>query len=172
MNQTFKTCTPSRMDREQFVATFGDIYEHSPWIAEQAWERGVTSRHDMVEELRALFAEVFAGADHEAQLAVVRAHPDLAGRAALAGELTASSTGEQAGAGLDACTPEELQRFQDLNRTYQARFGFPFIMAVKGKHRSEILAAFEQRVNNSPEQEFARALAEINQIALLRLKAL
>lgn len=172
MSQPFKFCTPSRMDREQFVATFGDIYEHSPWIAEQAWGRGITSRHDTVEELHALLAEVFAEADREARMAVVNAHPDLAGRAALAGELTASSTGEQAGAGLDACTPEELQRFQELNRTYQARFGFPFIMAVKGRHRSEILAAFEQRVSNSPEQEFARALAEINQIALLRLRAL
>lgn len=172
MSQTFKTCTPSRMDRDQFVATFGGIYEHSPWIAEQAWDRGINVRHDTVEELHALLAEVFAGADRATQLAVVQAHPDLAGRAALAGELTASSTGEQAGAGLDACTPEELQRFQELNRIYQARFGFPFIMAVKGKHRGEILDAFEQRVHNSPEQEFGRALAEINKIALLRLQAL
>lgn len=172
MSQTFTTCTPSRMDRDRFVATFGGIYEHSPWIAERAWEHGINTRHDMIEELHALFVEVFSGADREAQLAVVEAHPDLAGRAALAGELTASSTGEQAGAGLDACTPEELQRFQQLNRMYQARFGFPFIMAVKGRHRSEILAAFEERVNNSPEQEFTRALVEINKIALLRLKTL
>ncbi len=172
MTQSFKSCTPSRMDRDRFVTTFGGIYEHSPWIAEQAWARGINTRHDSVEELHALLVEVFTTASVEEQLAVVKAHPDLAGRAALRGELTASSTNEQAGAGLAACAPEELERFQQLNQTYQARFGFPFIMAVKGKHRSEILAAFEQRVNNSPEQELGQALAEINKIALLRLKDL
>lgn len=172
MSQAFSTCTPSRMGKDEFVATFGGIYEHSPWIAERAWDKGITSQHDGIEALHALLVAVFSSADHEAQRAVVEAHPDLAGKAALAGELTASSTSEQAGAGLDACTPEELQRFQQLNRTYQARFGFPFIMAVKGKQRSEILAAFEERVHNSPAQEFTRALAEINKIALLRLKAL
>lgn len=172
MSEQFKTCTPSRMDRTQFLATFGDIYEHSHWIAEQAWSQGIDSRHDAIEELHALFTEIFLNADREVQLEVVRAHPDLAGRAAIGGELTASSTSEQAGAGLDACSPAEYQRFLELNQIYKARFGFPFILAVKGKQRSEILAAFEQRIRHAPDEEFQRALAEINTIALLRLRAL
>ena len=109
------------------------------------------------------------GADRSAKLALIRAHPDLAGRLAIAGELTAASTSEQASAGLDHCTPEELARFQDLNQAYKARFDFPFIMAVKNRSRQEILAAFEARLANSPEQEFDTALAEIHKIALLRL---
>ena len=108
----------------------------------------------------------------EAQLALINAHPDLAGKAALRGELTAASSAEQAGAGIQACSAEEFARFGELNAAYKARFGFPFIMAVKDSNRQQILDAFAQRLNNTPEQEFARALAEINQIALLRLQAL
>jgi len=88
------------------------------------------------------------------------------------GELTAASTSEQAGAGIHECTPDEFARFTELNDAYKAKFGFPFIMAVKGSNRHQILAAFEERIHNSPEQEFARALAEINKIALFRLQAM
>lgn len=172
MSERFRSCRPSAMDRETFLTTFGGIYEHSPWIAERAWDHGIDQRHDTITELHALLSEVFLSSARAEQLAVIRAHPDLAGRAAVRGELTASSRGEQASAGLDACTPPEFQRFQQLNQTYKARFGFPFIMAVKGKHRREILAGFEQRLQHSPEQEFQRALAEINTIARLRLQAL
>lgn len=172
MSERFRNCQPSAMDRATFVATFGGIYEHSPWIAEQAWERGVDRRHDTIGELHALLSEVFLGASSDEQLAVIRAHPDLAGRAAVSGEMSASSNREQASAGLDACTPVEYERFQRLNRAYQARFGFPFIMAVKGKRRGEILAAFEARLQNSPQRELQRALAEINTIARLRLNEL
>jgi OHCU decarboxylase len=101
--------------------------------------------------------------------ALILAHPDLAGKLALAGELTAESTGEQAGAGLDRLTPDELARFTALNDAYRARFGFPFIMAVKGKSKADILAGFERRLGNMPAQEEATALAEIDRIALLRL---
>ena len=104
------------------------------------------------------------------KLSLIRAHPDLAGRLALAGALTADSTREQASSGLDRLTPEELQRFTELNDAYRARFGFPFIMAVKGATKDEILAAFERRLQHHPQGEFAEALAQIERIAMLRLK--
>ena len=116
--------------------------------------------------------QVVDEAGRERQLALIQAHPDLAGKAAARGELTASSTDEQASAGLDRCSPEELTRVQTLNQAYKDKFGFPFIMAVKGQSRASILAAFAQRLDNSPEVEFAEALAQIAKIARLRLLAL
>ncbi|NVK44199.1 MAG: 2-oxo-4-hydroxy-4-carboxy-5-ureidoimidazoline decarboxylase [Oceanospirillaceae bacterium] len=168
----FQTCTPSSMSREAFVETFGDIYEHSAWVAEQAWDAGIDASQDEVEALQARMAEQLANADHERQLALINAHPDLAGKAAVRGELTAASTSEQAGAGIHECTAEEFARFTELNEAYKDKFRFPFIMAVKGSNRHQILAAFEERIHNSPEQEFERALAEINKIALFRLQAM
>ena len=103
---------------------------------------------------------------------LIRAHPDLAGRAALAGSLTRDSTSEQQSAGIDQCSAEELARFHDLNSRYKTKFGFPFVMAVRGRQRSEILAAFERRLAGSPEAEFATALEEIHKIAALRLSEL
>jgi 2-oxo-4-hydroxy-4-carboxy-5-ureidoimidazoline decarboxylase len=103
------------------------------------------------------------------QLSLIRGHPDLAGRAAIRGELTAASSAEQAGAGLDQCTPAEFQRFRELNHKYQKKFDFPFILAVKGKTRQEILAAFEQRLHNSRDAEFEEAFNQIARIAGLRL---
>lgn len=117
-------------------------------------------------------SQVLLSADRAAQLALINAHPDLAGKAAVQGELTASSTSEQAGAGIHLCTPSEFARFTELNDAYKARFHFPFIMAVKGSDRHQILAAFEQRIQHSADTEFACALAEINKIALFRLQAL
>ncbi len=168
----FTTHAPSRLDRAAFVARYGGVYEHSPWIAEAAFEAGLDAGADHAEGLAALLAARVEAADRERQLALLRAHPDLAGRLALAGELTAASSAEQAGAGLDACTPEEFARFRELNGRYVERFGFPFIMAVKGFHRAEILAAFEQRVDNPPETEFRTALDQVHRIARLRLVAL
>ena len=163
---------PSTMDRDLFTARFGGVFEHSPWIAEAAWEAGLGHGHDTAEGLHAALCTVFRAADHDRQLGVLRAHPDLAGRLAVAGELTASSSAEQASAGLDRCTAEEFARFQQLNAGYVERFGFPFIMAVKGRSRAEILAAFERRAGNPRDTEFATALAEVETIALLRLKDL
>jgi OHCU decarboxylase len=117
-------------------------------------------------------AGVLAGADREAKFALIRAHPDLAGKAAVAGDLTADSASEQAGAGLDRCSPEEFARFQDLNAAYKGKFGFPFIIAVRGLGRTEILDAFERRIANDPEAEFATAIEQINRIARMRLAAL
>jgi 2-oxo-4-hydroxy-4-carboxy-5-ureidoimidazoline decarboxylase len=168
----FQTLTPSRLSREDFVKVFADIYEHSPWVAEKAYELGLDQSIDEVDGLHQRMADILISASHEAQLALINAHPDLAGKAAIRGELTASSTAEQAGAGISECSTEEFARFTELNDAYKAKFGFPFIKAVKGSNRHQILAAFETRIHHSAEQEFQTALAEINKIALFRLQAL
>lgn len=160
------------MSRAAFVARFGGIYEHSPWIAEVAYDRGVSPESDTVEGLADFMAKVLADADPEAKLALIRAHPDLAGRAAIAGDLTDASRREQASAGLDRCTPEEYQRFKELSDTYRARFGFPFILAIAGSTRQEILAAFEARLAGDAGTEFRTALDQINRIAMFRLRAM
>ncbi|WP_271411648.1 2-oxo-4-hydroxy-4-carboxy-5-ureidoimidazoline decarboxylase [Pseudomonas sp. Q1-7] len=166
----FQTLTPSRLSRDAFVEAFADIYEHSPWVAEKAFDLGRDDRIDDIDGLHQRMADLLLSASHEAQLALINAHPDLAGKAAVRGELTEASTSEQAGAGIHECTAEEFARFTELNDAYKAKFGFPFIMAVKGSNRHQILAAFEERIHNSPEAEFNRALAEINKIALFRLQ--
>ncbi|MVW75594.1 2-oxo-4-hydroxy-4-carboxy-5-ureidoimidazoline decarboxylase [Pseudomonas xionganensis] len=168
----FQTLSPSRLSRKDFVSAFADIYEHSPWVAEKAYDLGQDASLDEIDSLHQRMADILLSASHEAQLALINAHPDLAGKAAIRGELTASSTAEQAGAGISECSVEEFARFTELNDAYKAKFGFPFIKAVKGSNRHQILAAFEERIHNSAEQEFATALAEINKIALFRLQAL
>ena len=160
---------PTAMTRPEFVKRFGGVYEHSPWIAEAVYDARLRPAHDGVRALHVAMVEAVETAPHERQLALLRAHPDLAGRLAIRGELTPASTAEQASARLHACTIEEFDRFQALNAEYTAKFGFPFIMAVRGKNRQEILAAFEQRVHNAPEAEFRAALNEVHRIALLRL---
>lgn len=158
------------LGRSEFVGRFGGVFEHSPWIAAAVFDAGAAAGD--VAALHAAMCAVFRAAGRARQLAVVRAHPDLAGRLALAGGLTADSAAEQQSAGLDRCSPDELRRFTGLNDAYRARFGFPFIMAVKGRSRAEILAAFERRLGNDPEAELATALAEIERIAALRLAEL
>jgi 2-oxo-4-hydroxy-4-carboxy-5-ureidoimidazoline decarboxylase len=163
---------PSRMSREAFIQRFGGVFEHSPWIAGAAWDAGLTPAQDRASGLHAAMIEVLRRAPRERKLELIRAHPDLAGRLAVQGELTHASSAEQASAGLDRCTPEEYVRFQTLNRAYRAKFGFPFIMAVKGRTRADILAAFERRVASECEREFETALHEIETIGRLRLEAL
>ncbi|AVO46835.1 OHCU decarboxylase [Phreatobacter cathodiphilus] len=163
---------PSRLDRAAFVARFGGVFEHSPWIAEGVHDRGLTSKHDVAEELHAAMVAVMRAAGDGAKLALIRAHPDLAGRLAAAGRLTAESTGEQASAGLDRLTDEERAEFMRLNEAYQARFGFPFIIAVRGRTKDEIREAFVSRLENDAPAEFAEALRQVERIALLRLKDL
>ena len=162
---------PSTLDEDAFVACYGDVYELSPWIARQAHRQGLGEGDDTPAVLATRLAAVFDAADAEAQLKVLRAHPDLAGKLAVGEALTADSSAEQAGAGLDQCTAEEFERFQELNEEYKARFRFPFILAVRGLHRRDILAAFEARVSNDPETERATAVAQVNRIAALRLAA-
>lgn len=166
----YRETRPSSLDRRDFLARFGGVYEHSPWIAEQSFDQGLGPEQDTAEGLQAAMAEVVTAASHAAQLALLQAHPDLAGKLAVVGELTEDSRAEQAGVGLDLCSPEEFQRFQELNARYSAQLGFPFILAVKGRSRREILEVFERRVGNDPGAEFAEALAQVHRIALLRLR--
>ncbi len=157
------------MSRAAFVATFGPVFEDTPWIAAATYDAGLDARHDTAAGLHAAMVAVLRAANDDAKLALIRAHPDLAGRLALAGALGTDSTAEQKSAGLDQCTPDELERFTSLNQAYQARFGFPFIMAVKGRARTEVLAAFERRLAHDRDTEFTQALAQIERIAWLRL---
>ncbi|MDT8879570.1 2-oxo-4-hydroxy-4-carboxy-5-ureidoimidazoline decarboxylase [Halomonas saccharevitans] len=162
---------PSELDQARFIEQYGEIYEHSPWVAELAWQQGLGSEQDTPHGLAEAMGRVLASASPERQLEVIRAHPDLAGKAAIAGELTDDSTREQAGAGLDQCTPEEMARFERLNAAYKEKFGFPFVMAVKGNDRHDILAAFETRLENDPAEERRTAVEQINRIARFRLEA-
>lgn len=171
MGQLFRM-RPTQLDRDAFLAAQGRVYEHSPWIAEALWSRGLTPAHDEIEGLHGALREIVEAAPRARQLALLNAHPDLAGRLAVRGELTAESSAEQAGAGLDRCSPEEFRRFTELNDAYKAKFGFPFILAVKGRTRAEILRNFEQRIHNDPATEFRTALDEVHKIALLRLRDL
>ena len=163
---------PTGMDRATFVATFGHVFEHSPWIAEAAFDRGLPADADRADGLHRALCTVLRAAPDERQNALIDAHPDLAGRLAGAGRLTADSSKEQASAGLDQLTDAERARFTTLNDAYKARFGFPFIMAVKGRSKDEILAAFERRLAHDEATERAAALEQIERIALLRLEDL
>lgn len=166
----FKTCKPSQMTKAEFVETFADIYEHSPWVAERTFDLGLNERSNTIENLHESMSQVMLDATPQEQLDLINAHPDLAGKAAIDGELTAASTSEQAGAGISQCTAEEFSQFTDFNERYKARFQFPFIMAVKGANRHQILASFAERIHNDAETEFATAIAQINKIALFRLQ--
>jgi OHCU decarboxylase len=159
--------------REDFVERFGGIFEHSPFIAERAYDDGmVLGDHLNVDRVHAAMVAVFRTADAEEKLSVLRAHPDLAGKLAVAGGLTEDSAKEQAGAGLDRLSPQEHARFTELNTAYVEKFGFPFIIAVKGLNRHDILAAFEARIGNSRAAEFETACGQVERIALLRLESL
>lgn len=163
---------PSQMTREDFVRRYGGVFEHSAWIAEAAFEGELGAANDTAVGLHNALARVFRTASEEQRLGVLQAHPDLAGKLAAAKRLTAESTAEQASAGLDALTAEEHAEFSDLNARYVARFGFPFIIAVKGLTKSQILAAFRTRIAHDRAAEFATACAQVEKIALLRLKDL
>ena len=155
------------MDEAEFVAAFGGIAEHAPWVAEAAaGRRPFADRAAMIAAFQASIGEAPA----EAQRALLDAHPDLAGRAAIAGDLTEDSRREQAGAGLDRLTAEEFARFTALNAAYRARFGIPFIFAVRGADKHRILAAFEARIGNAADVEFATALEQVCRIVAFRLE--
>ncbi len=155
---------------DDFVARYAAVYEHSPWVAERV--APLAADIDDVERLAALMADCVDNASREQQLELIRAHPDLAVKAGSAGELTEDSSEEQASAGLDRCSPSEFERFQALNAAYRDKFGFPFVMAVRGSSRAEILDAFAARLDNDRDLEFETALAEIHKIASLRLAAM
>ena len=166
------TTPPDSLNQAEFMTQFGGIYEHSPWVAQGLWDEGIGPDDRILSHFAARMAARVDAAGDDRQLDLLRAHPELAGKLAVAGGLTADSTAEQAGAGLDRCSPEEFAAFTALNDRYGARFGHPFIIAVRGLDRAAILAAFTARVENDPATEFATALAEVHQIARLRLELL
>ena len=161
---------PSAMGRTSFLQAFGGIFEHSPWVAERAFDLELGPAHDSAIGLHAAMSRAFRTASAEERLQVLRQHPDLAGKLAKAKRLTRESTAEQASAGLDALTDREHSRFTELNDSYTRKFGFPFIIAVRGLTKAAILKSFETRVSNDGEDEFATACAQVERIALLRLK--
>ena len=163
---------PSRCDRSLFLTAYGHIYESSPWVAEAVRPQASTGALDDVEALAKAMQQAVDAASDEAKLRLIRAHPELAGRAALAGHVTDASKAEQSSAALDQCTPDELEAFRHLNDAYGKAFGFPFIVAVKGLTRTDILSRFRTRLENDPATEFAAAIAEIHKIARFRLEAL
>ena len=158
------------MTEREFIKRFGGIYENSPWVAEKA--APLVDGSADIDVIARVMADCVDNASRERQLALICAHPDLAGKAAIAGDLTDDSRSEQASAGLDQCSPEEYARFQALNSAYRRKFGFPFVMAVRNCSRAQILAAFESRLENDYDTEFENALVEIHRIARLRLVAL
>ena len=160
---------PSEMDRDTFVSAFGGIFEHSPWIAKGAYDLELGPTHDTAQGVHQMLARVFRSANADKRLGVLMAHPDLAGKLADAKRLTAESAAEQASVGLDALTDAERSTLTDMNTTYMSKFGFPFIIAVRDNTKASILAAFQHRINNDRDTEFAAACLQVERIAELRL---
>jgi OHCU decarboxylase len=157
----------NQIERDVFVATCGRFFEHSPWIAERAWEKRPFAS---LGDLHGKLCQTVARASADEQLALIRAHPDLVGRLAREGRLTHESTGEQAAAGLTGLSKSEIEAFEKHNAAYGDKFGFPFVICARQNRKDAILAAFPVRLSNSREQEVATALAEIYKIARLRLE--
>jgi 2-oxo-4-hydroxy-4-carboxy-5-ureidoimidazoline decarboxylase len=151
------------LSREQFVEAVGWVFEHSPWVAQRAWER---RPFPDLERLHAAVTQEVERATSDEQLALLRAHPDLGARA----KMSAASAGEQSGAGLDNLTPEEYQKLQERNTAYRGKFGFPFLYAVKGSTKYDILQALDRRLGATPTQEFCEALTQVYRIAGFRLR--
>lgn len=163
------TLKPSEMDKNTFVDAFGGVFEHSPWIADGAYDLELGPTHDTATGVHNALSRVFRSATEEQRLGVLVAHPDLAGKLAEAKRLTAESTAEQASVGLDALTDEERTSFTELNDTYTSKFGFPFIIAVRDNTKASIMEAFKRRIDNSRDDEFAEACLQVERIAELRL---
>ena len=166
----------SHQDKAAFVVRFGEVYEHSPWVAEDAFDAALEQGLDIASlgarDLATRFESVFLNARKQRQLDVLRAHPALACSRAERSHLTAHSSSEQAGAGLDQCSESEFALFQEMNAMYFGRFDFPFIIAVKGFHRQEILDIFRGRLLNSVDDEFQAALQQVCRIARIRIDAI
>lgn len=161
---------PSDMDKQSFVEHFGGVFEHSPWVAENAWELELGPAHDSASGLHGALVRAFRAATDPKRLEVLDAHPDLAGKLAAAKRLTSESTAEQASAGLDLLSDEERATFTRLNEDYTTKHGFPFIIAVRDHDKASILAAFQQRLQQDSAAEFAQACQQVERIAELRLR--
>jgi len=160
---------PSRLEKSDFVARFGGVFEHAPWIAERVHELELGPAHDTATGLHSAMVRVFRTTRREERLDVVRAHPDLAGKLAAARRLTPESANEQASAGLDALTDDERKAFADMNARYVEKFGFPFIVAVRDHDKAGILDAFRARISHTCDVEFAEACHQVERIAFHRL---
>ena len=158
-------------DEQGFVKQFGGLYEHSPWVAKQVWREIDPDNSISFESLSGRLRTTVDNASDDRKLALLRAHPELAGKAATEGTLTPESTDEQSRARLDLCSAQEFEKFHQLNTAYNEKFDFPFIMAVRNSTRTEILKAFEARLQNEREEELVTALEQVHQIARLRLEA-
>ncbi len=157
----------NQLDQKHFVAVLGKLFEGPPWIVTQTWyARPFATRAQLYQTL----CDVMYNASFEQQVALLQAHPDLVGKAALAGTLTPESTNEQASAGLDTLSPEEIATFTQLNEAYRSRFGFPFVICARENKKDSILAGFSTRLHHSPQQELEVALAEVAKICFLRLQ--
>ena len=163
---------PRSLALREFMARFGAVFESSPWVAEAAFAAGLPADADHAGGLHRALCAALRAAPDDRKLALIQAHPDLAGRLARAGALSADSTREQAGAGLDRLSEQEFEKFTALNAAYKEKFAMPFVLAVKGRSKTEVLAAFAARLGNDRETEVATALAQIERIALLRLRDL
>ncbi|GAB3482826.1 2-oxo-4-hydroxy-4-carboxy-5-ureidoimidazoline decarboxylase [Marinomonas epiphytica] len=161
-----------KMNQKEFIETFAGVYEHSTWVAEQLWRAHCehpTGYLSSIEKVTEQMQAIVNNSSQEQKLILLRAHPDLAGKAAIAGDLTKESKAEQAGVGLDQCSEEEFAYFLQLNNRYREKFGFPFIMAVKGATKDQVIAGFETRTDNDWQGEFDTAMAEVHKIAAFRL---
>ncbi|MEZ8097367.1 MAG: allantoinase PuuE [Amylibacter sp.] len=160
---------PSKMNRENFIDLYGGIFEHSAWIADNAYDYELSYAHDTATGLHNALCRAFRSAPKELRLKVLRAHPDLAGKLAQAKRLTSESTSEQASAGMDSLTDNERKIFTQLNLTYVKKHGFPFIIAVRDHNKASILSAFKTRINNDGDTEFLEACKQVERIAEFRL---
>tara|TARA_B110000003_G_scaffold38513_1_gene35227 strand:+ start:1462 stop:2850 length:1389 start_codon:yes stop_codon:yes gene_type:complete len=160
---------PSNMDREKFVSLYGGIFEHSPWVADDAFELELSQSHDTAVGLHNALCRAFRSASKDQKLNVLKAHPDLAGKLAQAKRLTAESTSEQASAGIDSLTDYEREQFTKLNLEYVQKHGFPFIIAVRDHNKASIFNAFKKRIKNNSDTEFSEACKQVERIAEFRL---
>ena len=166
----YKKNIPFRQDQGQFIKIFGEVYESSPWIAEKVFSKGIKPEHNNPEILHGAMKKIVNSATKVQKLSLLCAHPDLAGKLAISGNLTKASVAEQNSADLSNCTLAEFELFEDLNTQYNNKFGFPFILAVRGFQRAQILEIFKKRINNDIKIEFNEALMQVHRIALLRLR--
>ena len=161
-----------KLNQAEIVSLLGGIYEHSPWVAEILFTQGITSQDNDLYFLPDRMKKIVDASSEKIKLSLLQAHPELAGKLAISGNLTKDSTAEQASAGLDQCSKEEFAEFSKLNFEYTKKFGHPFIIAVKDLTRAGILTSFKERINNGNQTEFETAITEVHKIAFLRLKAL
>jgi 2-oxo-4-hydroxy-4-carboxy-5-ureidoimidazoline decarboxylase len=159
----------NRLNAEHFSQLFGAVYEHSPWIADRAFSLKPASGFASREQVHAALVAVVQSASEAEKVALLNAHPELAGKEAVAGSLTAASTSEQASAGLTSMTAADVAQLRELNAAYRDKFGFPFIIAVRNNTQSAIFGAVKSRLANSRAMEINNGLMQVGEIARLRL---